>query len=71
MSTAKFPWQYNRLQTQLHSKGKIRAFLLQEVLFALDVHSVGVSEYGHYRTQTQESLLNSGVTNKAIFILGR
>ena len=31
-----------------HSKGKIRVFLLQEVLFALFVHSVGVSEYGHY-----------------------
>ena len=29
----------------LHSKGKIRVFLLQEVLFALVVHSVGVSEY--------------------------
>ena len=55
----------------LHSKGKIRVFLLQEVLFALVVHSVGVSEYGHYKAQAQESLLISGETNKAVFILGR
>ena len=55
----------------LHSKGKIRVFLLQEVLFALVVHSVGVSEYGHYTAQAQESVFNSGATNKAFFILGR
>ena len=55
----------------LHSKGKIRVVLLQEVLFALIVHSVGVSQYGHYTAQAQESLLNSGATNKAVFILGR
>ena len=41
------------------------------MLFALDVHSVGVSEYRHYRTQTPEGLSNSGVTNMAVFILGR
>ena len=40
----------------LHTKGKIRVFLLQEVLFAI-VCSVGVSEYGHYTAQAQESLL--------------
>jgi len=28
-----------------------------------------VSEYGHYTAQAQESLLNSGATNKAVFIL--
>ena len=55
----------------LHSKWKIRAFFLQEVLFALVVHSVGASEYGHYKAEAQESLLNSGATNKAVFILGR
>ena len=55
----------------LHSKGKIRVFLLQGVLFALAVHSVGVNEYGHYKTEAQESLLNSGATNEAVFILGR
>ena len=50
-----------------------QSFFLQEVLFALVVHSVDVSEYGHYkaRAQAQESLLNSGATNKAVFILGR
>jgi len=55
----------------LHSKGKIRVFLLQEVLFAIVVCSVGVSEYGHNTAQAQESLLNSGATNKAVFISGR
>ena len=38
----------------LHSKGKIRVSLLQE-LFILVVHSVSVSEYGNYTTQAQES----------------
>ena len=55
----------------LHSEWKIRVFLLQEMLFALVVHSVGVSEYGQYKAQAQESLLNSGATNKGVFILGR
>jgi len=55
----------------LHSRGKIRAFLLQEVLFALVVHSVGVSEYGHYAAREQESPLDSGATNRAFFMLGR
>ena len=40
----------------LHSKGKIRVFLLQEVLFALVVQSVGVSEYGHYKAEAQVKL---------------
>jgi len=55
----------------LHSKGKIRVFLHQEVLFALVVHSLGVNEYGHYTTQAQQSLLNSGATDNTVFILGR
>ena len=55
----------------LHSTGKIRVFLLREVLFALVVHSVGVSKYGHYTTQAQDSPLDSGATNDAFFILGR
>ena len=55
----------------LHSKRKIRLFLHQEVLFDLAVHSVGVSEYGHYTAQAEESVLNSGATNNAFFILGR
>jgi len=50
----------------LHSKRKIRVFLLQEDLFALVVHSVGVSEYRHHTAKAQESLLNSGATNKAV-----
>ena len=35
----------------LHPNGKSRVSLVQEVLFAIDVHSVGVSEYGHYTEQ--------------------
>ena len=31
----------------LHLNGKIRVFLLQEVLLALVVYAVGVSNYGH------------------------
>ena len=42
----------------LHSKGKIRVSLLQEVLFACVVHSVRVSKYGHYTGQAQECLLD-------------
>ena len=41
----------------LHSKGKIRVSLLQEVLFALLVHSLGVTKYGHYTAQARKSLL--------------
>ena len=55
----------------LHSKGKIRVFLLQGLLFALVVHSVGVNEYEHCKAEAQESLLNSGATNKAVLVLGR
>ena len=55
----------------LHSKGKVRVFLPQEVLFALVVHSVGASQYGLYTTQAQESRLNYSSRNKVVFILGR
>ena len=34
----------------LHLKDKIRVSI-PKMLFALDVHSVGVSEYGHYTAQ--------------------
>jgi len=50
-------------------KEEIRVFLHQEVLLDLVVHSVGVSEYGHYTAQAEESVLNSGALNKAFFIL--
>ena len=56
----------------LHLEGKSEfSIILQEVLFALVLHSVCMSEYGHYTAHAQESLLNSGATNKAFFILGR
>jgi len=51
----------------LHSKGKIRVFFLQEVLFALVVNSV----ITHYTAQAQESPLNSGTTNMVFFNLER
>ena len=44
----------------LHPKSKIRVSLLKEVLFALDVHSVGVHKGRHYTVQAQESLLWEG-----------
>ena len=47
----------------LHSKRKIRVFLLQEVLFDLVVHSVAESECGHYTAQAEESVLNSATNN--------
>ena len=53
------------------STGEVRVSLLQEVLFALHVCLVGVSESGHYTAQGQESLTVSLATNKAFFILGR
>ena len=65
MSTPTFPWQHSRL----HLKGKIRVFLLQEVLLALIVSAVSMSEYGHYTAQTQESPLDSDETNKSNFSL--
>ena len=40
-----------RVPGPLHSKGKIRVFLLQEVLFARGVHSVGVGKYGYHTAQ--------------------
>ena len=55
----------------LHLKGKISVSLLQEVLFALAVHSLGVIEYAHYTAQAQESQLDCGATNKVFFILER
>ena len=41
------------------------------MLFALAVHSVGVSEYGNYTAQAQESPLDSGATDEAFLLLGR
>ena len=55
----------------LHLKGKIRVSLLQEVLFAPNVHSVCVSRYEYHTAQAQESLSDSQAINKAFFILGR
>ena len=48
-------------------KGKVRVFLLQELLFALVIHSVGASENEHYTTQAKERPLDSGAINKPFF----
>ena len=42
------------------------SFKGEEVLFAIVVRSMDVSEYGHYTLQAQESMLNSGARNKAV-----
>ena len=49
----------------LHSKRN------KKVLFDLVVHSVGVSGYGHYTAQVEESVFTSGELNEAFSILGR
>ena len=67
MSTVTFPWQHNGLQVLSIQRGKSE-FSSFKKCYALVVHSVGVSNYGHYTAQAQESLLNSGATNKAVFI---
>jgi len=48
-------------------KGQNQSFLSSRsnINFALVVHSVGVSKYGHYTAHAQESLLNAAATNKA------
>ena len=71
MSTVTFPCDKTGSRPSPFKTGKIRVFLLQEVLFAFGVPSVGVSEYGHYTTQAQESPLDSGATNNDFVILGR
>ena len=55
----------------LHSKSKVRVPPLQEVLAALVVHSVVVSECEHCTAQAQESLSDPRTTNKVFFILRR
>ena len=52
-------------------KGENQSFPPSRSVVALVVHSVGMSKYGHCTAQAQESLLNFGATNKAVFILGR
>ena len=71
MSTVTFPWQHNGLQALSIQKGKLEFSSFKKCYFALVVHSVGVSEHGHYKAEAQGSLLNSRATNKAVFILGR
>ena len=53
-------------------KEENQSFPPSEVLFDLVVHSVGVSKYGQYTAQAEESvLINPEALNKAFFILGR
>ena len=58
----KVPWYVHSetsMATQWAPGSSFKGFLLQEVLLALVVHSAGVSEYEHYTTEAQESLLDS------------
>ena len=71
MSTVRFPWQHYGLQALSFQRRKSEYSSLQEVLFAIVVSSVGVSNKVHYTAQAQESLLDTGATNMAVFILGR
>lgn len=52
----------------LHAKGKVRISLLQEVAAVLDVHRVGVSEYGHNTAQAKLKEVNGG--QKKIVVKG-
>ena len=69
MSTMTFPWQHNGLQALSFQRGKSEFSSFKKCYLLLLL--VVVSEYGHYTAQAQESLLNSGATNRAVFILGR
>ena len=71
MCIVRFPWQHNGFQALFIQKVKSELFLVQELLFARVVHSLGKSKYGHHTAQAQESPLDSGATNKAFFFLGR
>ena len=70
MSTVSFPWQHNGSQALSiqRVKSEFPSFMKYSLLI---VYSVGVSEYRHYTTQSQESSLDNEATNKAFFILGR
>ena len=71
MFTLSFPWQHNGLQALSIQRGKSEFSSFKKFYLLLLFHSVGVNEYGQYTAQlAQESLLNSGAINKAIFILG-
>ena len=50
-------------------KGKNQSFPPSRTVIC-SFHSVCMSKYGHYKAKAQESVLNSGATNKAFFILG-
>ena len=69
MSTMTFPWQHNGLRALSFQRGKSEFSSFKKCYLLLLL--VVVSEYGHYTAQAQESLLNSGATNRAVFILGR
>ena len=67
MSTVTFPWQHNGLQALSIQRGNQSFPPLRSVI----CYCCLFSEYGHYTAQAQESLLNYGATNNAVFILGR
>ena len=72
MSTVTFPRQHDgHLALSIQRAKSDFSFFKKCYLLLLFIILVGVREYGYNKTQAQESLLNSGATNKAFFILGR
>ena len=71
MSTVTCPSQHNGLQALSIQKVKSEFSSFNKFFFAVVVHSVGVSQYGHFTPQAQESPLNSKAPKKAFFILER
>ena len=49
MSSVTFPWQHNGLQALSIQKVKLEFSSFKKLLFACVVHSVGMTEYGHYK----------------------
>ena len=54
MSTVTFPWQHNGLQALSIQRGKPE-FSSFKNCYDPVVHSVGVSEHGHYTAQAKEA----------------
>ena len=67
ISTVRFPWQHNGLQALSFQRG-ISEFSSLKKCYLLLLFVQWVSEYGNFTAQAQESLLNTGATNTAIFI---
>ena len=70
ISNVTFPWQHNGLQAFSIQKIKSEFFSFKKCYLLLCLFR-GCELIWTYTAQAQESLLDSGATNKAFFILGR